>query len=216
MDGRTGGPSGAPAGRTGRIIPVPMDGNCLFHSALRELARVGLAGGIHTAKALRTALLDWVETHGTLTCADLQLATWIELETDEDLATYCARLRRDGQWGGTVELFALAELFRVTACVWEPIEGQRGSRYHPRHTFAASAGDVGCSKGGGDVPASVSAAPEPCVHLHYNGSSHYSIFVPDREEDGTGGIDGSIDHLHAEIAVSASSGQSAHHLHETH
>lgn len=183
----------------GHVLPVPMDGNCLFHSALRELGRVGLAGNCHSAAALRKALLDWVETHGKVVCADLQLATWIELETDEDLASYCARLKRDGQWGGTIELFALAELFGVTACVWEPLLRDHGGwRYQQRHTFAGGSASSGasaaakagasasCADDGASLPSMSGSSPDtdavpPTVHLHYNGSSHYSIFVPDEE-----------------------------------
>ena len=44
-----------------------MDGNCLFHSMLKELTRLGLAGDITTAHSLRTHLLSWVETHGNET-----------------------------------------------------------------------------------------------------------------------------------------------------
>lgn len=198
------------------MLPVPMDGNCLFHSMLKELTRLGLAGDITTAHSLRTHLLSWVETHGNETeCNDLTLSTWIELETEEDLDTYVRRLKCDGTWGGIIELYALTELYDVTTCVWEPLghDSRGGVRYTRRHSLesnsaknssrsgdssgssersetqsspsstASNDSDDKESRGELDHESSLRVPSGPTVHLHYNGCSHYCVFVPDVDED---------------------------------
>ena len=159
----------APVELTGRIDPVPMDGNCLFTSAFRELARLRRAGSVASPAELRAAIVEWVRIKGSETeCAELTLAQWISLETEEELEQYIARMRRNGEWGGIIELYALTEMFDVCTCVYEPgAVTSTGRRAHVRrHALEA-----------GNRPEG--APPPPRAHLHYNGTSHYSIFVPD-------------------------------------
>ena len=77
---------------TGTVDPVPMDGNCLFSSALLELQRLGLADAAD-ARELRAKIMEWIEKYGADTeCAELSLATWIEFETEEEHMSF-ARTR---------------------------------------------------------------------------------------------------------------------------
>ena len=116
--------SSEPPELTGRVDPVPMDGNCLFTAALRELKRLGLNGSLSTATHMRAAIMEWVQARASETkCAELTLAEWIMLETEESLENYVARLKADGEWGGIIELYALTEMFDVCTCVYEPVFG---------------------------------------------------------------------------------------------
>ncbi len=172
---------------TGRVEPVPMDGNCLFTAALRELTRLGLNGHLSTAAHMRAAIMDWVQRRGGDTqCAELTLAEWIMLETEESLENYVARLKTNGEWGGIIELYALTEMFDVCTCVYEPVT--RSSR---RRSSSCSAGGSSSSSERQRYArrhalvgrrASEREPKAPRVHLHYNGTSHYSIFVPDELE----------------------------------
>jgi hypothetical protein len=200
-----------------------MDGNCLFHAAVRELKRLHVAD-VPDARALRTRLINWVAAHGdsaaeaamppaaapasappsarpssrgvkaprcdkcdgkheTDACPYFQkareestapptLAEWIALETDEKLEAYVRRLHRDGEWGGIIELYALTEVFGVRTCVWEPLG--RDARGRPTFTLRHSI-ERNSSSG---TAAGRDTSPR-VIHLHYNGSSHYSVFAPD-------------------------------------
>ena len=157
---------------TGAVVMMPMDGNCLFHALFHELRRLRLAADVPNAHVLRLRLTDWVSAHGQKAeCASLTLSQWIELETEEALERYVARLQRNGEWGGIVELYAVTELFDVTTCVWEPLgrTPAGGWRYTRRHSLEGSSARSRRDERNGSRT----------VHLHYNGSSHYSVFVPD-------------------------------------
>ena len=191
--------SSEPPELTGRVDPVPMDGNCLFTAALRELKRLGLNGSLSTATHMRAAIMEWVQARASETkCAELTLAEWIMLETEESLENYVARLKADGEWGGIIELYALTEMFDVCTCVYEPVFGS-SSRNSGRSSSSSSSSDSSSSSGSGGgsgerqryarrhalVGRRVSEREPkaPRVHLHYNGTSHYSVFVPDERVD---------------------------------
>lgn len=169
----------APAGPlqlTGSVKMCPMDGNCLFHAAFAELQRLRLTSthNIRSPQDLRRVLVEWITANGSQTeVADLTLSTWIELETEESLEAYVARMSRDGEWGGIIELYALTEMFNVSTCVWESAASSSGQpRYTRRHSLEGRR-----SAGQKRDPRSTDA-----LHLHYNGSTHYTIFVPDSRE----------------------------------
>ena len=189
--------SSEPPELTGRVDPVPMDGNCLFTAALRELKRLGLNGSLSTATHMRAAIMEWVQARASETkCAELTLAEWIMLETEESLENYVARLKADGEWGGIIELYALTEMFDVCTCVYEPVFGS-SSRNSGRSDSSSSSSSSGSGSGSGSGErqryarrhalvgrrASEREPKAPRVHLHYNGTSHYSVFVPDERVD---------------------------------
>lgn len=165
--------SQSPAPVTGRVEICPMDGNCLFHAAFRELKRLSKNGDVSSPRTLRRTVVDWIATRGSeVECADLKLSQWIELETEEDLKQYVSRMGRDGEWGGIIELYALTEMFNVTTCVWEPAGSTGGQRcYTQRHSLEGRRSEKDREPGPETARSS--------AHLHYNGTSHYSVFVPD-------------------------------------
>ena len=55
-------------------------------------------------------------------CAELTLAQWIELETEESLEQYVTRMSRNAEWGGIIELYTYTEMFEVTTYVWEALK----------------------------------------------------------------------------------------------
>ena len=114
---------------TGHVVNMPADGNCLFHAMFHELRRLGLGTEVCDAHALRLHLADWIQQHGDKAeCAGLSLAEWIQLETDDELAGYVARMRRDGEWGGITEMYALTVGRRPTPSTHAPSYATR----HPR------------------------------------------------------------------------------------
>ena len=179
------GANGAPSSFTGRVETVPMDGNCLFTAAFRELVRLKRQGTVASVAVLRDKIVTWVLEHGGDTeCAELTLSQWIALETDEGLEEYCVRMRQNGQWGGIVELYAFAEIFDVRTCVYEPAGKASNGKplFVRRHALestlrAKPSGKEAAAKT--SDAASVPLSPPPHAHLHYNGTSHYSVFVPD-------------------------------------
>ena len=159
---------------TGRIEDVPKDGNCLFHSFHRELVRLSVANlDIPTAAALRHILMEWIAKHGDKTeCAELTLAQWIELETEESLEQYVTRMSRNAEWGGIIELYAYTEMFEVTTYVWEALKVDNGQT--PRFALRHSLEGRHCASSRRDLGTMVQT-----VHLFYNGTNHYAVFVPD-------------------------------------
>ena len=100
---------------TGTVHPVAPDGNCMFSVALSELVRLEATSVATSVADLRHVLLLWVESNGEAVCSDLTVSQWIEFETDETLAQYVRRMRMPSQWGGVVELYALTQVYGVTA-----------------------------------------------------------------------------------------------------
>lgn len=92
------------------------DGHCLFSAVADQLEQGGVAlssAGKHAAdaaagkapgyKVVRAAAAGWIEDH-----AD-DFAPFLE----EDVASYAAKMRDTAEWGGQVELMALANAYGV-------------------------------------------------------------------------------------------------------
>lgn len=81
------------------VVQICKDGNCLFRAISDQLYTNEL---FH--QDIRRRLVDFIESDEKL------FKPFIE---DEEVADYCARLRKDGQWGGHLELYAAAKLFNI-------------------------------------------------------------------------------------------------------
>ncbi|KAL4088459.1 hypothetical protein PRIC1_012879 [Phytophthora ramorum] len=81
------------------VISIAKDGNCLFRAISDQLYTNEL---FH--QDIRRRLVDFIEREQQL------FRPFVE---DEELSDYCTRMRRDGEWGGHLELYAAARLFNI-------------------------------------------------------------------------------------------------------
>ena len=104
-----------------RFHDVPADGNCLFASvalsaSLTDNGSAQPQAVIEGAKRLRQMAMDLLcpadDIDPELVMAGLPASLLIEPLHGEDEAGYCQRMRRDGQWGSTAEILALARVLK--------------------------------------------------------------------------------------------------------
>ena len=137
------------AARGFRIATVEADGNCLFRALGDQLV-----GRERDHATIRRDVLRHEELAGDhFKCF---------VEDDEPWDDYVARLRRDAEWGGNMELVAAANHFRVHVCV---------------HQLNAPVLEIRA-----DVPDGGRA--RKTAHLSYHGESHYNSVR--RRDDGGG------------------------------
>ena len=135
-----------------RILEVDADGNCLFRSLCDQLP--GYRPRDHAA--VRRAIMAHEEV------ASDQYKWFVE--DDEPWDDYLARLRRESEWGGNIELVAAANHFSCDVVVH-----QLGA---PRLEIRADA----------------SSGATRTLHLSYHGESHYNS-VRRADDRGGGGDD---------------------------
>ena len=119
-----------------RILEVDADGNCLF----RALGDQVLGRERAHARVRREVM-----THEEVASDHFKFF----VEDDEPWEDYLARLRRDGEWGGNMELVAAANHFKVHIIVHQ--------LNAPRLEIRSEASDV-----------------RRTAHLSYHGESHYN------------------------------------------
>ncbi len=83
---------------------VPGDGNCLFHS-------MGLAFNLPQGD-LRLAIALYLEKNRKMKINGMTLEEWLVLEKDMPLDRYCNLIRRDGIWGGNMEIDVATKMFK--------------------------------------------------------------------------------------------------------
>ncbi|KAK2615922.1 hypothetical protein N8I77_002643 [Diaporthe amygdali] len=97
------------------------DGHCLFSAVADQLAQAGVplaagekgaagtggGGGEPGYKVVRRAAAGYIEAHGD------DFAGFL----DEDLGGYVRKIRDTAEWGGQLELLALASVYGVEVCV---------------------------------------------------------------------------------------------------
>ncbi|KAK1942221.1 OTU domain-containing protein 3 [Phytophthora citrophthora] len=81
------------------VVSIAKDGNCLFRAISDQLYTNEL---FH--QDIRQRLVDFIQREEKL------FQPFIE---DEQVSDYCARMRKDGEWGGHLELYAAARLFNI-------------------------------------------------------------------------------------------------------
>ena len=87
------------------LRPVKADGNCLFDA----FAPTNEQGDPTSAQVLREHVADCLENNQTYDEQGNPTIPYSERE-NEDNAAYCERMRKDGEWGGELELQAIANL----------------------------------------------------------------------------------------------------------
>ena len=172
---------------TGEVTPVSKDGSCLFSAALHELKRLLIDKGghappserpyrsaygmlaFHSAYGLRQQTAAWIAAHAEDTFGGLKLHEWIEAETGESVEQYCQRMRLPTEWGGVIELFAIAQLFGVSVWVYET--ARNAGLYAPGRAAVACMRRTHVLE-----PTAAAAGGAAC--LLYNGINHYDVFTP--------------------------------------
>ncbi len=125
-------PSQAGPGGVLTPIDVPGDGNCLFASiavshAVATTGELPSAAAVaERARALRLQANDLLCPGGQPSEGEINgfpLALVMEPGPGEDGCGYCARMRRDGQWGSAAEILALTKVLRSPIAVYHMIAG---------------------------------------------------------------------------------------------
>eukprot|EP00658_Telonema_sp_P-2_P069042 TRINITY_DN5809_c0_g1_i1.p1 TRINITY_DN5809_c0_g1~~TRINITY_DN5809_c0_g1_i1.p1 ORF type:complete len:503 (+),score=128.95 TRINITY_DN5809_c0_g1_i1:3-1511(+) len=135
------------------------DGNCLFRAVADQMLG---APGQHTR--LRQETVDYIEQ-------ERELYQWF-VEDDMDFDTYCATMRRHGEWGGHMELQALSQSQGINIVIHHLNEPrwEMNNHTHPAHTVHLSHHQgshynsvrmLGDADTGVPMPIAIEAAPQP-------------------------------------------------------
>lgn len=95
--------------RRAHIERQPGDGSCLYHSLCFGL---GLFDG-GAASALRCELASWMARNQDTKLAGTPLSDWVLWDSGITVQAYAARMQRQGEWGGALEMAVCARLKRV-------------------------------------------------------------------------------------------------------
>lgn len=99
------------------VIDVEGDGNCLFRATARALREWLGATQSMPHKTLRKLAADWIDDHVEWT-ENRKIQTTTDrgrvFNTKKQYTTY---MRKDGRWGGALEIEALSAHFGVCICV---------------------------------------------------------------------------------------------------
>jgi OTU domain-containing protein 6 len=108
------------------------DGHCLFSAVADQLSQVGIPLGEEGVKegqgykVVRKAAARYIEGHPD------EFVPWL----DEPLESYVDKIRDTAEWGGHLELLALAKTYKIEICVLqngsaqtiEPGENEKGAK----------------------------------------------------------------------------------------
>eukprot|EP00928_Gymnodinium_smaydae_P062376 TRINITY_DN46259_c0_g1_i1.p1 TRINITY_DN46259_c0_g1~~TRINITY_DN46259_c0_g1_i1.p1 ORF type:complete len:303 (+),score=94.63 TRINITY_DN46259_c0_g1_i1:58-966(+) len=89
-----------------RVFEVAADGNCLYHAVGDQLRRAGYqlrSGSSSTFQEVRSLCADFLRR------SPEEYAPFAELADGEDYDGYCNRVEQSADWGGELELRALAD-----------------------------------------------------------------------------------------------------------
>jgi len=88
---------------------VPGDGNCLFYS-------MGIAFKMPQAN-LRLAIAMYLEKNRKTKINGLSLEEWLMMEKEMPLDSYCKLIRKNGIWGGNMEINIASKMFKTNIFV---------------------------------------------------------------------------------------------------
>lgn len=107
-----------------KVFSVAADGNCLYHAVGDQIRRV--RPELHKWQSSPDRMYEEVRAlcSESLRKNEDQYGPFAELADGEDFARYCDRVEKSGDWGGELELRALAEGLRVQILVHRAQEAQ--------------------------------------------------------------------------------------------
>jgi len=157
--------------RHGRLQRINEDGDCLFSTW--QLGRLILGLVSATAAACRRSTVSWLRRVGAnfkRYAGDETLSFWMEHDEwarpGESFNDYCARMAKQGEFGGGPEIIALSQQDKLNAAVWRFVrrDGRR-DLFEMTSVFEVDP-DQGCSppsRSGHETQKSVSNATSVAV-----------------------------------------------------
>lgn len=107
-----------------RVVGMPGDGSCLFHSLAHGLRAVGYRESGHD---VRLRIARFILEHGSqCEISGTPLSSWVEWESRSSVSDYVARLQNEGLWGGAIEMAAATQIYSVDVGVYEE-DGRSGN-----------------------------------------------------------------------------------------
>lgn len=97
---------------------VEGDGNCLFRS-------LELAFG-ENFKDIRKKVCDFMQNNYNKRIKDTTIRQWIKFESDMGVNDYVEKMRKDGEWGGAIEIMVITKIFNVNVFVVEEKKDGKG------------------------------------------------------------------------------------------
>ena len=134
-----------------KLFEIGEDGNCLFRSISHQLY-----GTQECHRIIRKRCCDYLELEKEY--FERYVAN---VEGNLTFSHYIRLMRKDGEWGGNMELIALTELYRRTIKVYH-------SGPQPDHVFGNTY--------------SIDEKEEP-IHLHYRGRNHYESLLTENASE---------------------------------
>ena len=116
-----------------RVVPVAGDGNCFFHA---------IAYGLGTTHVvLREMCALFVKECPDHKIQDASVSDWIRWESERDVEQYSKNMRRNGVWGGAIEISCLCHMLNLVIEVYTQYTSRRFKRIahfrydnvHPMH-----------------------------------------------------------------------------------
>ena len=125
----------------------------MFHSLATQIPGKG-----HSQ--IRKEVCDWLSAPGR-TLHDLAVADWLVGHRYPNVAAYVAHMRRNGVWGGGIELAAASQIYGRTIRVFDKLPNEQTGRN-------AKIAEFLCQQGKGRQP----------IRLIYLNRCHYSGLRP--------------------------------------
>jgi len=107
--------------KSAKVVTMPGDGSCLFHSLAH-----GLRSG-QSARMLRKEIADFILRNPQLEIAETPLKDWIHWDSGRSVASYARQMAVRG-WGGGIECAACSRLCRVNVHIYEKVGKRRYSQ----------------------------------------------------------------------------------------
>mmetsp|Transcript_41784 Transcript_41784/g.118127 ORF Transcript_41784/g.118127 Transcript_41784/m.118127 type:complete len:395 (-) Transcript_41784:64-1248(-) len=141
--------------RSGKPVPQPGDGSCLFHSLCFGL-NGGRSRGSFVAGKLRKELAHFIQQNPRVRIAGDTIEEWVRWDANTSVSSYVRRIAAGG-WGGGIEMAACALLKKVNIHVYER---RRGGSFQRISCF--------------DSPERTKST----IHVLYQGGVHYDALIP--------------------------------------
>jgi len=110
---------------SGTQIRQPGDGTCLYHSMAFGLKRAGMAEADFVGPALRAQIADYLEAHADDPVSGSAFRDYIWWDHGLTVEAYCQKMRKDGVWGGAIEIAACTRMHGVNVHIYVPAQDDR-------------------------------------------------------------------------------------------
>lgn len=100
-----------------RVVRMPGDGACLFHSLAFGLHRLGYRQ--EDGLRIRSRVARFMYDNPEFKITGTPLRSWIAWDSHVSVDSYVERLASGRVWGGAIEMAAVAEIFQVDVVVYE-------------------------------------------------------------------------------------------------